>query len=87
MEKTFETVKELLEKKSFGKIKNIVIEMNPADISQLFDEITEDECLLVFRLLTKELAAESFVYFDSDIQERLIKKEDIQLVWHTVSKI
>ncbi len=72
MEKTFETVKELLEKKSFGKIKNIVIEMNPADISQLFDEITEDECLLVFRLLPKELAAESFVYFDSDIQERLI---------------
>ncbi len=72
MEKTFDTVKDLLETKSFGKIKNIVVEMNPADISQLFNEISEDECLLVFRLLPKELAAESFVYFDSDIQERLI---------------
>ncbi len=68
----FERIKELLESKSFGEIKKILVDMNPADISQLFEEISEDECLILFRLLPKELAAESFVYFDSDIQEKLI---------------
>ncbi len=72
MENTMTKIKELLTEKSFGKIKTILVEMNPADISQLFNEIEESECLLLFRLLPKELAAESFVYFDSDIQEQLI---------------
>ncbi|MFQ7076151.1 MAG: magnesium transporter [Clostridia bacterium] len=47
--------------------------LNPADIASLFDEISTEDVLLVFRLLPKETAADTFVELDNDNQEYLIK--------------
>ncbi len=67
-----ETVAELLEEKKFAQTREILFEMNPADIGELFDELDEKQFLLAFRLLPKELAAEVFVEIDPDLQEQLI---------------
>ena len=46
--------------------------MNPADIAAVFDELAREQRLpLLFRLLPKELAAETFVEMDTDAQELL----------------
>ena len=61
-----------LEDKKFAEARDILCEMNPADIAELFERMDEKELTLAFRLLPKELAAETFVELDSDQQEQLI---------------
>ena len=46
--------------------------MNPADIAGVFDGMEETALPLLFRLLPKELAAETFVEMDPEAQELLI---------------
>ena len=67
-----EEIQSLCEKKEFSKLKNLLSEMNPADIASVLDEVSANQRLLMFRLLAKEEAAETFVELDSDNQESLI---------------
>ena len=54
--------------------------MNAADIASLFEDISPEIIPLLFRLLPKELAAETFVEMDSNTQELLIKGfSDVEL--------
>jgi magnesium transporter len=68
-----ETIIKLLETKKYSTIRDIMIAMNAADIAALFEDVEEEKLPLLFRLLPKELAAETFVEMDSDLQEMLIK--------------
>src|SRR5699024_3767785 len=47
--------------------------MNPSDLAALLNELDEKKLPLVFRLLSKELAAEAFVEMDPEQQELLIR--------------
>ncbi|NLC52803.1 MAG: magnesium transporter, partial [Firmicutes bacterium] len=67
------TVLTLIEEKSFQRLRDILITMQPADIAALFSELSEKTLPLVFRLLPKDLAAETFVEMDSDLQHHLIQ--------------
>lgn len=62
----------LLETKKYPQLKEILGNMEPADIAISFSELTERERALMFRLLPKELAAEVFVELEPDMQENLI---------------
>ncbi len=64
----------LIENKGFQKLKQILSELNPADIAVILDDIDEKDLTLVFRILPKELAAEVFVEMESDSQQFLIEK-------------
>lgn len=64
----------LIENKGFQKLKQILSELNPADIAVILDDIDEKDLALVFRILPKELAAEVFVEMESDSQQFLIEK-------------
>ena len=64
----------LIENKGFQKLKQILSELNPADIAVILDDIEEKDLALVFRILPKELAAEVFVEMESDSQQFLIEK-------------
>ena len=70
---TEEEILSLLEEKKFAKIREIFVEMNPADIAALFDEFPKDRSPVLFRLLPKELAADTFVEMETDIQTHLIQ--------------
>ncbi|MDD4688685.1 MAG: magnesium transporter [Eubacteriales bacterium] len=69
LEKTLE----LLEDRNYSELRAFLMEFNPADIALLLGEVPESSILLIFRILPKELAAESFAYMDSDLQEILIR--------------
>lgn len=62
----------LYSKRQFSQIKSLLMDMNPADIAVLIETFEKDHRLLLFRLLTKEEAADTFVEFDYDTQEDLI---------------
>ncbi|NLY91866.1 MAG: magnesium transporter [Firmicutes bacterium] len=67
------TVLTLIAEKSFQHLRDILTTMQPADIAALFNELSEKNLPLVFRLLPKDLAAETFVEMDSDQQHLLIQ--------------
>ena len=67
------TIEALINSKKYSTLKDIFITMRPADIAALFSELEESKLPLLFRLLPKELAAETFVEMDSDEQELLIR--------------
>ena len=71
-EEIIEKIQSLYEKKEFSILKGLLSQMNPADIASVLDEVTPSQRLLLFRLLAKEEAAETFVELDSDTQESLI---------------
>lgn len=65
-------VNELLDSREFGRIRVLFMAMEPADIADLLGEVDEQRLPILFRILPKELAAETFVEMDSDEQELLI---------------
>ena len=69
-ERTFEA---LLEDKKYSTIKDVLITMNPADIAAIFEDVDEERLPLLFRLLPKELAAETFVEMEPEQQEILVE--------------
>ena len=68
-----ENITELFETKKYAKIRKIFVEMNPVDIAALLNDLPKERAAILFRLLPKELAADTFVEMDSDVQEHLIK--------------
>lgn len=69
---TIEKVKQLLEEKNFRKIKGLINDMMPQDCAMLLEELPEKDMPPVFRLLSKENAAETFVEMESDKQQLLL---------------
>lgn len=67
-----EKAMQLLEEKKFGQLRSHLMEMNPADIALFMEEISLDSLPVVFRILSKSMAAETFTFMDSDLQEHLI---------------
>ncbi len=63
----------MLEEKKYAGLRDILVVMNPSDIAALFYDLEENHIALLFRLLPKELAAESFVEMEPDAQELLIR--------------
>ena len=63
----------LLDDKKYATLRDILVTMNPYDIAGLFDSLDEKRIPLLFRLLPKELAAETFVEMEVEAQELLIR--------------
>lgn len=68
-----EMITELFEQKKYAQVREIFSEMNPVDLASMLNELPKDRAAIQFRLLPKELAADTFVEMDSDVQEHLIK--------------
>ena len=63
----------MLEDKKYSTLRDILATMNPSDIAAIFTAMEYKDITLMFRLLPKELAAETFVEMEPDDQEALIK--------------
>lgn len=63
----------LLDEKKYPSLRDILVTMNPSDIAGVFLELDQERIPLLFRLLPKELAAETFVEMEPEHQEILIR--------------
>ena len=63
----------LIEERQLGILKEILLDWTPADIAELLADLSEKERVVIFRLLSKELAADTFEYMDFDTQMELLK--------------
>ena len=63
----------MLEEKKYAVLRDILVTLNPTDIAGLFDGLEDKQSPLMYRLLPKELAAETFVEMETEAQELLIR--------------
>lgn len=68
-----EEILELIESKKFARLREILVDINPADIALFLNEVDLKDLPVTFRILPKELAAEVFVEMDSEMQQVLIE--------------
>ncbi|MBQ8296106.1 MAG: magnesium transporter [Clostridia bacterium] len=65
----------LLEDRNYAVLKPLLSSMNATDLAEVFEETQQDtDLLILFRILPKDLAAETFVEMDADVKEKLIHK-------------
>lgn len=72
MEELQEKIEHLIKEKKINELRTMLEEVNSADFPSIFEELDEEKILIIYRILSKEKAAEVFAELDSDIQEKLI---------------
>ena len=63
----------MLEEKKYATLRDILVTMNPSDVAGIFVDLEDKQIPILFRLLTKEQAAETFVEMEPEAQELLIR--------------
>ena len=72
-ELTEERILQILDERKFKELKEeLENNMYPVDLAELMKDFTQKQLVMVFRLLAKEEAAETFAEMDSDMREMLI---------------
>ena len=67
------TIRALLDGKKYQTLKDVLVTWEPADLAAIFEELDEERTPLLFRLLPKETAAETFAELQPENQELLIR--------------
>ena len=67
-----EKVIQFIQTRKFNHLKEYLQDINSADFPTLFEELDDEKKLIIYRLLSKEKAAEVFAELDPDVQEKLI---------------
>ncbi|QQS35723.1 MAG: magnesium transporter [Ignavibacteriales bacterium] len=81
-------IKSLIEERELSTLKEILSDWSPTDIAELLADLPENEQVIIFRLLPKDLAADTFEYLEFDPQMSLLKamgKEEVATVLNEMS--
>ena len=74
MEQMKELVLTMLEERRFKELKDELETMHPVDVAEMLEEFDDKQMILVFRLLAKDEAAETFAEMTNDMREVLLNK-------------
>jgi len=64
---------ELVQEKQWKTIRDEIVVLDPLQIAEIIEELSDDEDLIVFRLLPRELAKSTFQHLSHDKQEEIIE--------------
>lgn len=64
-----EEILQMLERREYKELKAEFENWHPVDIANLLEEFNERQRILIFRLLAKEEAAETFTYMSSEMRK------------------
>lgn len=67
-----EQIERFLEEKKYSKLHELLVTQNSADIAILLEELDKEALAVVYRLLPKDIAVDTFAYIEPEGQERLI---------------
>lgn len=63
---------ELVEKREFRRLKELLPEMNEMDVAAFMEELDSEKTVVVFRMLPKELATDVFAFLPVEKQQHII---------------
>lgn len=72
MQELFDFLNQLMDSGEYVRLKEELNSEQPANVAEYFEELTAEKQLFVFRLLTKDMAADVFSYMDSNTQEHIV---------------
>ncbi len=81
-------IRELIERRNFSALQRIFTDWLPVDLAELISDLPENEQAILFRLLPKEVATQTFEYLDIDAQENLLTaltKKDVSHILNSMS--
>ena len=65
-------IRELIETRNFSALQRLFNDWLPVDLAELISDIPENEQAILFRLLPKDVATETFEYLEFDAQQNLL---------------
>jgi magnesium transporter len=65
-------IEQLIAARDFATIREVILDFAPVELADLVSELKEESRVVVFRLLPKDLAAETFSYCEFDTQQELL---------------
>ena len=66
-------IRALIDARDFATLKELFVDWYPADLAELIDDLPAEDEAIIFRLLTRKLAAETYEYLDLEKQKHLLK--------------
>jgi magnesium transporter len=66
-------IRSLIDARNFGALRELFSEWPPADIVDVITDFSEDEQVIVFRVLPHNQAADVFEYLDVEAQQKLLR--------------
>ena len=67
------TIQTLINEKKYFEIRKYLNDLNTIEVSELLNQFESSELIMIFRLLSKNRAADVFSYLDTEHQEMIIK--------------
>ena len=66
------TIQRLINEKKYFEIRKYLNNLNTVEVSELLNQFESSELIMIFRLLSKNRAADVFSYLDTEHQEMII---------------
>jgi len=81
-------IRELIERRNFSALQRIFTDWLPVDLAELISDLSGNEQAILFRLLSRETATQTFEYLDLDAQQNLLQalaKKDVSHILNSMS--
>jgi magnesium transporter len=69
---SLEHVKKLIDERDLHAVRDAVLDVAPVEVSELFQGLSDEQRVLIFRILPRDKAAEIFAELDVDLQENIL---------------
>ena len=80
-------IRQMLDEKNYRGLKGELADLYPMDIAEIFDDLPHEECVIIFRLLQKDRAAEVFSYLSTQRQKDIVGAISAGLLNHIFSEL
>lgn len=84
---TFTAIKSLAEAKNIRELRAITEDMNDADIADTLEQLEPEERVVLFRALSRDIAAEVFAHLIPDTKEALVSQLTAPELGHIVDEL
>ena len=84
---TKERLLRLLMKRQYRELREATSEMHPADVAEILEDLDENNRLVVFRLLKKEVATDAFTYMSDEARNDLVEGFSDKEIVETLEQI
>jgi magnesium transporter len=80
-------IRELIETRNFSSLQRLFNDWLPVDLAELISDLPENEQAILFRLLPKDVATETFEYLEFDAQQNLLNALTQKDVTHILNSM
>lgn len=82
-----EQVNQLLQEQNYKELKLILESIHSADIAEIMEDAQDNHVVIIFRLLPKDEAAETFTYMENELREKLIESLNAEEIKDVMEEI